>query len=588
MIAARRLLSSAVALEAVADALDEAPRAPARQRPDWVLLFVLVAGAWLLLANLGETYLWTDECEAACLAESILEHGLPLAFDGRNYTTQWVVAKREDFNDDLVWVLSPWLQLYVCAGSFALFGVSTFAARLPFALAGLACLPMIYALARRVTGDRRVARAAALLLLTCIPFLLHSRQARYYPVAMFATLWAVHAYVGVLERRRFSTPQLVAAVAVLFHSNYGLCVPLVGALCLHAPFYAFGRVRLWQVGVVPLAIGALTLPWAIYAKIHRTASRFDLSEYFHHLYNYLFAVNRWALPLPLVLVVLVLLALGWRSKRISLARPGVGASALAGVVGVVFVSTNVGLFTRYVVNVIPLFVFLCALLIVWLADCLRERMGARAGALALALVPLSMFTTVLAWPAASLLAGLASSAPHKVYMDNEGVRRPLAHFTGAGHEIFDLFHELTHDYDGPLEGVSDFLRRNARSEHTVFIDYGDLPLSFYTDLKVRGGLQGIPYHGRPEWIVSRSNRVGVAVNELREFAAAEGYVPIVLPLHPDTRWENREDPFAHFYRTPPVGSVAQVEDGVYPPVLLYKRADVPLPDPAGARVGGRR
>ena len=132
---------------------------------------------------------------------------------------------------------------------------------------------MIHRLARRATGDLRVARVASLLLLTCIPFLLHSRQARYYPVAMFATMWAVHAYVGMLERKRGSTWQIVVAIAVLFHSNYGLCVPLVGSLALHALVYAWGRARLWQVFAVPAGIGALTLPWALYAEITRTASQ---------------------------------------------------------------------------------------------------------------------------------------------------------------------------------------------------------------------------------------------------------------------------------------------------------------------------
>lgn len=557
-----------------------------RWRPDWILVAILAAGAFLLLANLDERYLWTDECEAALLGESILREGVPTAFDGRNYVTQWIVAKREDFDDDLVWVLSPWLQQYVCAASFALLGPTTLAARLPFALVGILDLAVVYWLARRLTGERRIARVAALLLLFCIPFLLHARQARYYSVAMLATMWAIHAYVGILERRRGGTLGLVAAIAILFHSNYGLCVPVVGALVLHALVYAWGRARPWQVVAVPVGIAALTLPWALYANIHRTASRLDLEPYFYNLFHYLFAVNRWALPIPLVLAFVVLRPLGWRSPHLSPRNVGVTAAALVCVVGTAFVSTNVGLFTRYVINLVPLFVVLCAILVVWLVDGLRTRTPV--GRLAWGVLPVLTFTTVVSWPVAPLLARAAAASPHRPYQDNPAARKPLSSFTGVDHEIFELLHELTTPYDGPLEGVARFLNRNALPEHTVFIDYGDLPLLFYTDLKVRGGLQGIPYDGRPEWIVSRSNRVGIAVNDLREFAAREGYTAIVLPEHPDTRWENRPDPFVHDYRLPPVGDVPRLTDGVYPPIVLFARRDVPLPDPGDAIVRSRR
>ncbi len=560
-------------------------------RPDWILLLVLLAGAYLILTNLGETRLWTDEAEAACLGQSILEHGVPTAFDGRNYMTQWVVAKREDFNDELVWVLSPWLQLYVSAGSFALLGVNTLAARLPFALVGIACLWMIFALAKRATGDKRIARTASLLLLTSIPFLLHSRQGRYYPIAMFATMWILHAYIGMLERKKWSTVHIVVAVSVLFHANYGLCVPLLGALVLHALFYAWGRARLWQVFAVPAGIGLLTLPWAFYAEIHRTASRFDLTPYFYNFFTYVHQVNRWALPLVLVVAFAILRPLGWKSRVLRMSNVGVTAAALIGIVAVAFLSTNVGLFARYIINVIPLFVFLNACFVVWIVDAVRARAGVSISRVAWGLIPLMMFTTVLPVPFAPVLRVAAMNAPHKGFQDNPAVRNPLSDFEGIEHEVFDLIGELHRPYDGPLERIAKFLDVNAEPEHTLFIDYGDVPLLFYTDLIVRGGLQGIPYHGKPEWIVSRSNRAGIAVNALREFADAEGYVPIVMMDTPDTRWENRPDPYVHFYEMPPVGQVARLTDGVYPPVVLYMRSDLELVDALGATVvktGGRR
>ncbi|MFT5286550.1 MAG: hypothetical protein ACI8TQ_002720 [Planctomycetota bacterium] len=560
-------------------------------QPDWVLVLVLLAGSFLILSNLDEAYLWTDEAEAAVLAESILEHGLPTAFDGRNYLTQWVVAKREDFNDEMIWVLSPWLQLYVSAASFAVFGVNTLAARLPFALVGIACLWMIYKLAKRATHDKRIARTASLLLLTSIPFLLHSRQGRYYPIAMFATMWIVHAYIGMLERKKWSTAHIIVAISILFHANYGLCLPVLGALVLHALIYAWNRARPWQVLVVPAGIAALTLPWALYTNILSTGSRLDLTPYFYNFFHYVHAVNRWAMPLVLPVAFLVLRTRGWKSRVLSRSNLGTTAAATIGLFSVAFVSINVGLFSRYVIHTIPLFVFLSACLVIWLVDALRQRFGMSVSRVAWLLVPVMMFTTVLPWPFAPILRISAMDAPHKGFQDNPAVRNPLTDYEGPQHEIFELIEEITSPYDGPLERVAKFLNANARPEHTLFIDYGDVPLLFYTDLIIRGGLQGIPYHGSPEWIVSRSNRAGIAVNSLRQFAESEGYIQIVLQDTADTRWENRPDPYVHFYRTPPVGNVPRLTGGVYPPVVLYMRSDLELSDSMGARVsrtGGKR
>ena len=220
---------------------------------------------------------------------------------------------------------------------------------------------MIYRLGTRVSGDRRVARTASLLLLTCIPFLLHSRQARYYPIAMFATMWSIHAYVGMLERKRGSTWQIIVAIVVLFHSKLRTVRP-----ARRLARAARARLRLeeghgpWQVLAVPLGIGLLTLPWAYYADTTRTAARFDLTPYFYNLYHYLHAINRWAMPFVLVAAFVVLRPLGWRSRWLRIGNIGVTASAWAGIVSVTFLSVNVGLFTRYIIHVVPLFVLLSA------------------------------------------------------------------------------------------------------------------------------------------------------------------------------------------------------------------------------------
>ena len=43
-----------------------------------LLAVALVAASVLLLANLGNQYLWQDEAETALVAKTVLSHGIPL------------------------------------------------------------------------------------------------------------------------------------------------------------------------------------------------------------------------------------------------------------------------------------------------------------------------------------------------------------------------------------------------------------------------------------------------------------------------------------------------------------------------------
>ena len=183
-----------------------------------VLALVLLVGALLLLPRLGDRYLWQDEAETALLAESVLREGVPTAYDGRNLIS--TMGERQ-FDEDHVWYWTPWLQHYLTAGSFAVFGTSTFTARLPFVCLGLACLLLAYLLALRISGDRATACFAAAALLASVPFLLHARQCRYYLLIPLFSVLLVNAYLRLLgkpELRR--VPPLAIWATLLFNSLY--------------------------------------------------------------------------------------------------------------------------------------------------------------------------------------------------------------------------------------------------------------------------------------------------------------------------------------------------------------------------------
>ena len=127
--------------------------------------------------------------------------------------------------------------------------------------------------------------------------------------------------------------------------------------------------------------------------------------------------------------------------------------------------------------------------------------------------------------------------------------------------ISDYIYEITHDYDGPAEGITKYLNANAKPGDTVKVIHRfDNPLIFYTNLKIDNMP---PFENRtfPEWIVLSEhwNSGFYASDYYRE--VKERYDELVLP-YPDIPWENRPDDMGyHKFRT----------DTSAPRVRIYKR-----------------
>jgi len=117
-----------------------------------------------------------------------------------------------------------------------------------------------------------------------------------------------------------------------------------------------------------------------------------------------------------------------------------------------------------------------------------------------------------------------------------------------------FLYELTHDFDGPIEGIVLFLNQNARPGDVVGITYGDLPVKFYTNLRVVGGLTGedIEQARDAQWIIPRRSTLTEEEKRVRAallgFLSPERYQAMTID-YPDTTFQNRETPRAHRYRT---------------------------------------
>ena len=538
---------------------------------------VVLVGALLLLCRLDDAFLWQDEAETALVSRHLLAFGLPLSTDGRTWVQQSAQPFVE-FTDEYVWVYHSWLQYVLTATAFAVLGATTLAARLPFVLVGLATLVFFHGFVGRWLADRRIARIAVVLLLLCVPFLLLLRQCRYYALSAFFTLVTLDAYLRLSSAKassisaseeQWSAPYFVLAAVLLYHSHYGAFFPVMAALGLHLLLSRAERSTLRRIVPLLLLIAVLVQPWASFMRVWDRGAPARLDRFLGQLGQGFLYVTAWLFPLVLIPVLLVAC---WRphpaaphnrhaeASALVMASTRVGFCQMTGLVvlvTVLFLSATAAfdwVFFRYLAHLIPLLLIMLAIAIVWI----MERWPVVAYAL-LAVLLVSNTLHLLPY-------GLANA--RRIDLSQWWAGAPAFQslndlWTKAGHFRSDLWmyaQELTHSYQGPNEGLLSYLAVHGEAGQTVVVNYEDLPLMFYSDLRVAGGLSGHGLAGnmQPDWVIDR--KYGPYRERLAALVAAGPYERIEIP-YPDIRWENRPQPGEHHYLT------VQDEDNV----VLYRR-----------------
>jgi len=131
----------------------------------------------------------------------------------------------------------------------------------------------------------------------------------------------------------------------------------------------------------------------------------------------------------------------------------------------------------------------------------------------------------------------------------------LITYSKASWNLYDYCYELTHDYDGPIEGITSYLARHARQDEVVKITYGDLPLQFYLGDKLKiVSKTNLENELIPDWWIFRKQRKWwkggekyMLIGKYRPLLQAE-YDKIEID-YPDIYWENLPEPAYHKYRT---------------------------------------
>ena len=484
----------------------------------------LVLGVALLLLfyHLDNHLLWGDEGETAVLARNVVQFGVPRTFDGTNYI---LLHNQRDENRDHVWVWSPWLQEYLAAGSFILFGPTTWAARAPFALIGWGSLVALALVAYKIYRSHGVALTSVTLLGTSEVFLLHARQCRYYSISIFGEILLVYGIHRLFAQNRRGAGLAVLGLILQFYSNYIVAVANLPALLILAwMLRKQGKPALLRVAAVAGILMVAALPWLVYAHPWGQ-SRAVGGELLHlgKVWDYLLEFHFHFLPLCFLLLPLF----GWFPA--GGAGPATGSAVvvrwerfllllLVSFFAVILLAP--GFYLRYLVPVFPV---ACLLAAAWIFRYVRWR------ALAVLLIAVQIFSNALAMVTAYPFRG------------RHNFRLPLVEYVQG----------LARPYADRFTDVLDFFKQEAHPKQMVLSFDPEFPLRFYSQLAVIDGVLMAPPKGRlPEWILP-SSASGVVVQDavaLPDFLKPF-YRTITISVHDSVRGDSIPEPDSYRYHS---------------------------------------
>jgi hypothetical protein len=472
------------------------------------LAAIMVVASFFLFSNLGKQYLWQDEAETALIGKTIISHGLPYGTDGKNYFSQEKIGEARSKEP---WRLHPWLQFYAVAASYLIFGIGTFSTRFPFAFFGLVTVFITYVLTLEQFRSRNLALTAAGLLAVSVPFLLLCRQGRYYSAGILFFILSIWSYTRLSKGSKYSILLFIIFSTLTFHSYYLFClISLIGFL-MHAIIFHRDKFKrlLMAIGVVSV----INFPWFLWFKTYslQDQSLFSISRIIYNLQLfkdqiYVFYYIPWIIGVVLIIPFLKYL----RFKE----YPHDFVDFIDPICLLIIMTIGItisGLIPaypqfRYLSPIIPLLCILSAI-IVRLAFKVQFLFGA------------------------AILVFLIWIQP-----------------------LDKMLYEITHSFNGPMEGIVGYLKENSKNNDIVLVTYEDLPLKFYTNLRVIGGLTGenLKPARNADWVIVRKYMVSSYEIPVRRFIQENistlNYQKITID-YPDTPFENRESPIRHYFKT---------------------------------------
>ncbi|MFI5205549.1 MAG: hypothetical protein ACHQVK_01275, partial [Candidatus Paceibacterales bacterium] len=295
------------------------------QSKPWLLPTIIFSVLVILAANMHP--LWGDEAETALFARNILHYGVPKGWDGTNIMG---INNAVVLNNNLINHTSPWAQYYITAASFAIFGQTSFSARLPFIILSIFSIPLLYFLVLKLSQSKKAATLATIIAGVSVPYILFSYQDRYYALTSICGL--LLAFSGLSITQKSIKPKIIFVIAAVlfFYGNYVSFAAFYASLFIGLLIYKALRKEGWEnikrfivwYALLTIPILAITTPW--YLLLQPFANRgqivlsstksisdlYDIANEAFALYN-----NNNGFPKLLAAALGITAIIKWRKKE---------------------------------------------------------------------------------------------------------------------------------------------------------------------------------------------------------------------------------------------------------------------------------
>jgi hypothetical protein len=513
------------------------------------LFLLAIYSASMIFIGLGDNLLQVDEGNDTFISTNILKFGFPTHSDGVNYTLLWASSH------DGLFVYRPWIPYYIQAFSLSLFGQTTFAARLPFALCGVLSVIFLYRFALKFTGRQFIAFLAALLLASSIPALIYFRTARYVGLPIFLSILLLSFYIEIYKNKKWNPFPLTVVSIIFFHTMYVEFAGMILGVLIH--FFIYYKDALpenrqravWAAGIT----GVFCIPWFIFISpmfskvtqhLASWSTLIDLSwhGYIKRFLGFLFQVNNYIFPF-ILLPLFFLRQFKPFTKQVSLLLLCILTVLLTALPHAMPIQ-------QYISASFPLFFLLLAILIV---NIFPKILLAQSLLVTLLIIS-NLVHVCLFFPLKQIVKGHPEWFQKSPYLENT--------FNSLMREIkfksvyFDYIYEISHDYKGPLDEIVAFFKEYGKPGESCYIDNEPESLAYYTGMKVIHR-DDIKVQDTPDWIVLRGdyresikeNSSSKIAKNLREIIRKNSYSKIELNS-PSMRVNNTYDIQIHLFRSP--------------------------------------
>ena len=221
----------------------------------YLLAMITLAGAVLRLLHLGAKSLWTDEPLTVAIARMPWPH----------FVANWQHGEAA-FQGAYFLLMRGWLHL----------GQTEFWIRLPSALFAIASIPLLYAVARTLIGQR-AALVATLLYALNPTGVYYSQEARSYTMAMLLVLASTWFFVrAVQEDRERDWVLWVVFSVVSFYSHLLACLVIVAQA---ASLLALRDAKMWRRMLVHAFLILLLCAPGLVSVLHAQAGGLAQSDW---------------------------------------------------------------------------------------------------------------------------------------------------------------------------------------------------------------------------------------------------------------------------------------------------------------------